>query len=106
MSIVFRLPRDDSTDYIKRLIGLPGDRIQMIDGLLHINGQPVKRERLPDWVDEDHRQNVKRWRETLPDDKRPTARSLKAYRMSRSICRSAACSTTRRSTLSPPVTIS
>jgi signal peptidase I len=65
--IVFRLPRDDSTDYIKRLIGLPGDRIQMIDGLLHINGQPVKRERLPDWVDEDHRQTVKRWRETLPN---------------------------------------
>ena len=36
--MVFRLPRDDSTDYIKRVIGLPGDRIQMIDGVLHING--------------------------------------------------------------------
>ena len=36
--VVFRLPRDDSTDYIKRVIGLPGDRIQMIDGVLHING--------------------------------------------------------------------
>src|SRR3984893_13549953 len=35
---VFRLPRDDSIDYIKRVIGLPGDRIEMIDGLLHING--------------------------------------------------------------------
>src|SRR6185437_16019474 len=32
--IVFRLPKDDSTDYIKRVIGLPGDRIQMKDGLL------------------------------------------------------------------------
>ena len=42
--VVFRLPKDDSTDYIKRVIGLPGDRIQMIGGLLHINGQPVKRE--------------------------------------------------------------
>src|SRR6266849_2215467 len=31
--VVFRLPKDDSTDYIKRVIGLPGDRIQMIDGL-------------------------------------------------------------------------
>src|ERR1700704_6563180 len=30
--VVFRLPKDDSTDYIKRVIGLPGDRIQMIDG--------------------------------------------------------------------------
>ncbi len=36
--VVFRLPRDDSTDYIKRVIGLPGDTIQMIDGVLHING--------------------------------------------------------------------
>ena len=31
--VVFRLPKDDSTDYIKRVIGLPGDRIQMQDGL-------------------------------------------------------------------------
>src|SRR5260370_575925 len=39
---VFRLPKDDSTDYVKRVVGLPGDRIQMIDGLLHIKGPPVK----------------------------------------------------------------
>lgn len=67
--VVFRLPRDESTDYIKRVIGLPGDRIQMIDGLLHINGTPVKRERLPDYVDdEDGRpMRVRRWRETLPN---------------------------------------
>ncbi|MBT9368527.1 signal peptidase I [Rhizobium sp. CSW-27] len=39
--IVFRLPSDPDVDYIKRLIGLPGDRVQMIDGVLHINGQPV-----------------------------------------------------------------
>jgi signal peptidase I len=36
--VVFRLPRDDSIDYIKRVIGLPGDKIQMIDGGLNING--------------------------------------------------------------------
>ena len=40
--VVFRLPKDNSTDYIKRVIGLPGDRIQMIDGMLYINGQPVE----------------------------------------------------------------
>jgi Signal peptidase, peptidase S26 len=34
--------------YIKRVVGLPGDRIQMKQGLLHINGVPVARERLPD----------------------------------------------------------
>src|ERR1700752_2502253 len=37
----FRLPRDDSTDDIKRVIGLPGDRIRLIYGGLHINGNPV-----------------------------------------------------------------
>src|SRR5256884_3757493 len=43
---VFRLPRDTSTDYIKRVIGLPGDRLQMIGGLLHINRTPVQRRHL------------------------------------------------------------
>src|ERR1700676_3197781 len=40
--VVFRLPKDDSTDYVKRIVGLPGDRIQMTRGLLHINGAPIK----------------------------------------------------------------
>src|SRR5712671_3653002 len=67
--VVFRLPKDDSVDYIKRLIGLPGDRIQMINGLLHINGEPVKRERIEDFVGEESGRTarVKRWRETLPN---------------------------------------
>ena len=66
--VVFRLPRDDSIDFIRRVIGLPGDRVQMIAGQLHLNGQPVKRERVDDDVDEvDGRMvPVKRWRETLP----------------------------------------
>lgn len=38
---VFKLPSDGKTDYIKRIIGLPGDRIQVIDGVLNINGKPV-----------------------------------------------------------------
>jgi len=40
--VVFKLPRDDKTDYIKRVIGLPGDTIQMIANKLYINGQPVE----------------------------------------------------------------
>ena len=42
--VVFRLPKDTSTDYIKRVIGLPGDRIQMIDGRLYINNVIVPRD--------------------------------------------------------------
>jgi signal peptidase I len=44
--IVFRPPLEPYKDYIKRLIGLPGDRIQMRDGVLHINGEPVAREQV------------------------------------------------------------
>ena len=40
--VVFKLPRDNRTDYIKRLVGLPGDRVQMINNVLHINGEPVR----------------------------------------------------------------
>src|SRR5215468_8929866 len=48
--VVFRLPKDDSVDYIKRIVGLPGDRIQMINGELHINDKVVARERIEDFV--------------------------------------------------------
>jgi signal peptidase I len=68
--VVFRLPRDDSTDYIKRVVGLPGDRIQMIDGVLHINGTAVKRERIEDFLDDEGNgrvTRVKRYMETLPN---------------------------------------
>jgi signal peptidase I len=67
--VVFRLPKDDSTDYVKRIVGLPGDRIQMIDGVLQINGQPVKHERIDDFMTEDNGavKRTKRYRETLPN---------------------------------------
>jgi signal peptidase I len=68
--VVFKLPADGETDYIKRVIGMPGDRIQMIGGVVHINGQPVRRERVADYRMPDafgRMTNVRQFRETLPN---------------------------------------
>ncbi|RPF72529.1 signal peptidase I [Aurantiacibacter spongiae] len=47
--VIFKHPIDH-TDYIKRVIGLPGDKVQMINGVLNINDQPVGMERVEDFV--------------------------------------------------------
>ena len=69
--VVFRLPKDERTDYVKRVVGLPGERIQMKDGLLYINAVPVAREPLADYVGDacgtGSAAMMKRWRETLPN---------------------------------------
>ncbi|MDP2619465.1 MAG: signal peptidase I [Hyphomicrobiales bacterium] len=68
--VVFKLPRDNETDYIKRVIGLPRDKIEVRDGIVHINGNPVPRERVGDFVTTDLHGNVTRvprYRETLPN---------------------------------------
>jgi signal peptidase I len=63
--VAFRVPKND-VDFVKRIVGLPGDRIQMINGVLQINGQPIKHERIDDFVGDDGA-SVKSYRETLPN---------------------------------------
>jgi len=69
--IVFKFPGDNSTDFIKRLIGLPGDRIQMKNGQLWLNDKPIPKVRAADYVEnidgEEH--HVPQYRETLPGGK-------------------------------------
>lgn len=69
--IVFKMTRDGRTDYIKRLIGLPGDKIQMNGGVLFINDVPVPKDFDGDyWYTDDVSResfSVRSYRETLPN---------------------------------------
>ena len=70
--IVFKLPRDIHTDYIKRLIGLPGDRIQVVRGVLTINGAPAGQAPLSSQPVESAfgiERDVQQFRQTLPGGK-------------------------------------
>jgi signal peptidase I len=67
--VVFKLPRDDRTDYIKRLIGVPGDRIQMKGGVVWLNDKPLPRQELAPGVEVTpfgFSHEVQRFLETLP----------------------------------------
>jgi signal peptidase I len=84
--VVFKAPPGNRSDYIKRVIGLPGDQIQVRGGQVILNGKPVPRQRVADFVipvtpnygcDAEFQDEVagkpvcryKQFRETLPDNK-------------------------------------
>jgi signal peptidase I len=69
--VVFKYPRDTSTDFIKRVIGLPGDRIQMINDRLYINDKVVPRVRVADYTEtvDGITYHVPQYMETLPNGK-------------------------------------
>ncbi|MFM6831264.1 MAG: signal peptidase I [Novosphingobium sp.] len=48
--VIFKAPPGNDVDYIKRVIGLPGDTVQMIGGTLHLNGKAIPKQRVADFV--------------------------------------------------------
>jgi signal peptidase I len=78
--MVFRYPPKPTVDYIKRVVGVPGDEVAYLNKKLTINGQPVSKEPLPDYFEEDLTRYFKQFREVLGgkthdilnDDTRPS----------------------------------
>ena len=68
--VIFKVPTDNKTDYIKRVIGLPGDRIQVANGRLYINDVQVPREKIgeEDWkIENEGLVHYTKYMETLPN---------------------------------------
>ena len=71
--MVFRYPPKPNLDYIKRVIGLPGDEIAYLNKQLTINGQPAPKTPLPDFFEEDSLRYIKQFEERIPLGDKPDA---------------------------------
>jgi signal peptidase I len=66
--VIFKLPRDGSTDYVKRVIGLPGDEVLVRDAIVYINGKALPQVRSGEYVGAEEQGRPKpRYLETLPN---------------------------------------
>ena len=63
--MVFRYPPQPSLDYIKRVVGIPGDEVAYLNKKLTINGKPVDKAAVPDFFDEDTMRYLKQFSENL-----------------------------------------
>jgi signal peptidase I len=81
--MVFRYPPKPNLDYIKRVIGLPGDEIAYLNKQLTINGQPVPKTPLPDFFEEDSLRYIKQFEERIPMGDKPEANvtSVRLHRL-------------------------
>ncbi len=80
--VVFKFPQDNRTDFIKRIIGMPGEKIKLEKGRVYINGKVLPREKIEDFVLRDHQGNAERFTqyvETLPEGKQHKILEISDY---------------------------